>query len=78
MTTSVHVDRTALHENEKQGTDRPVLVVKRNGKVVKGNSAVVRDADGNEVGRFVYEPDAPRANNVRVWFETDLEVEVAP
>ncbi len=65
----VHVNQHNIKANNK-GEDRPVLTLKTYKENVKCNEAIVFDANGNPVGRFVYKPENPLSCGARVWFET--------
>ncbi|MBY6093840.1 hypothetical protein [Ferrimonas balearica] len=78
MKTRVHVNQHNIRSNHKNGLDLPVLTVKDYKQNRKGNVALVVDDEGNEVGRFIYSPEKPLPCGARVWFETDLNVQVFP
>ena len=75
MKTIVHVNQHNIRANNK-GENLPVLTVKTYKSNRRCNRAIIRDADGNEVGVFVYSPDKPLSCGARVWFETNNQVEV--
>ena len=70
MKTRIHVNQHKIRSNKKHGDREPVITVKD----YKNDTAIIRDADGNEVARVVYSPDKPLSCGARVWIETDLEV----
>lgn len=76
MKTIVHVNQHNIRRNLKEGTDDPVLTVKTYKSNDYGHEAVIRLPDGTEVGRFIYRADDPLSCGARVWFETNLQVEV--
>lgn len=67
--TILHVDRHKIAANRKHGTNEPPLTVKYGSKGFKGRALVIKDAEGNEVGRLVYRPDSPIACGATVWME---------
>lgn len=75
MKTVLHVNMHNIKANAK-GAELPVLTVKDYKQNRKGNRAVIRDKDGNEVARLVYRPYKPLPCGAKVWIETQLEVEV--
>jgi hypothetical protein len=69
MTTRIHVSQNAIRENNKDGGNRPVIIVKTD----EG------DREGHEVeilgsSRVVYSHDKPLEGGAKVWIETDGEV----
>lgn len=84
MKTVIHVNQHNIKANRKSFKENPkaafeglpVLTVKDYKQNRKGYSAILRDDDGVEVGRFRYSPDEPLACGAVVWFETYLQVEV--
>jgi len=75
MKTIVHVNQHHIKANAK-GDDLPVLTVKDYKQNRRGNTAIIRDRDGSEIGRFVYSPDKPLSCGAKVWFETYNSVEI--
>jgi hypothetical protein len=76
MQTVIHVNQHHIKRNAKEGTDDPVLTVKTYKSNDYGHEAVIKLPDGTEVGRFVYRPLDPLSCGAKVWFMTDLDVEV--
>lgn len=76
MKTIVHVNQHNIRSNVKHNTNKPVLTCKTYKENNYGHIAIIRDDDGNEVGRFVTRMDKPLSCGARVWFETNLNVEV--
>ncbi len=79
MKTIVHVNQHAVRRNRKAGLTEdaePVLTVKTYKDNRYAKTAVIRDADGNEVARVVYRPHKPLGCGARCWIETQLEVTV--
>lgn len=74
--TIVHVNQFNIRDNRKHGTNKPVLTTRTYNTHEIGNTAIVKDDDGNEIGRFVYSPDKPLSCGARVWFETRNQVQV--
>jgi hypothetical protein len=76
MKTVIHVNQHNIRRNAKEGANDPVLTCKTYKDNSIGNTAILRDKDGREVGRFVYRPEQPLSCGARVWFETNMTVEV--
>jgi hypothetical protein len=76
MKTIIHVNQHTIRRNHKTGAREPCLTVKTYKDNRPANSAVIRDADGNEVARVVYRPDKPLGCGARCWIETSLTVDV--
>ena len=76
MKTVIHVNQHVLRKNTKEGTEEPVLTVKTYKDNRYAKTAVIHDADGNEVARVVYRPHKPLGCGARCWIETQLEVTV--
>lgn len=74
--TVVHVNQHVIKSNAKHGEAEPVLTVKKGRTNRYGHEVVIRDEDGRLVGKFRYEPEHPLSCGAKVWFETDLDVEV--
>jgi hypothetical protein len=74
MKTRIHVNQHKIRSNKKHGDREPVITVKDYKNNRYTDTAIIRDADGNEVARVVYSPDKPLSCGARVWIETDLEV----
>ena len=55
----VNVNRHTIDRNRKQGTNEPVVRVSRgkSGKAEYGNEVAILDATGEEVARFIYDPN---------------------
>jgi hypothetical protein len=76
MKTRIHVNQHAIKRNRKRDEREPVITVKDYKRNRKGHDAIIRDADGVEVARVVYRPDAPLPCGAHVWIETENSVEV--
>lgn len=76
MKSIIHVNMHAIRRNLKEGTNDPVLTVKTYKSNDYAHEAIIRLPDGTEVGRFIYRVEDPLSCGARVWFETNLEVEV--
>lgn len=76
MKTIIHVNQHNIRRNLKTDSNDPVLTCKTYKDNRYGHTAIIKDNDGNEVGRFIYRKDKPLSCGARVWFETDLQVEV--
>lgn len=74
MKTRIHVNQHKIRSNKKHGDREPVITVKDYKNNRYTDTAIILDADGNEVARVVYSPDKPLSCGARVWIETDLEV----
>jgi len=68
----VHVNQHNIKANAK-GDNKPVLTVKTYKDNQYGNTATVKDKDGNIIGRFTYSPDKPLSCGAKVWFEIDTD-----
>jgi hypothetical protein len=75
MKTRIHVNQHNIKANAK-GAELPVISCKTYKDNRLGNTAIIRDAQGNEVCRVVYQPDNPLSCGARVWIETECDVEV--
>ena len=75
--TIVHVNQHNIKRNLKTGSNEPVLTARTYNTHSIGNRVIVRDANGDEIGRFVYSPDKPLGCGARVWFETRHVIEVS-
>ena len=69
----IHVNQHVLKRNTKQGTDDPVLTVKTYKDNDYAHEAIIRDVNGNEVARVIYQPHKPLSCGARCWIETDTE-----
>jgi len=76
MKTRVHVNQHHIKHNAKHEEQLPVLTVKTYKDNRKGQVAILRGSDGEELGRFIYSPGKPLPCGAKVWFETELDVEV--
>tara|TARA_B100001989_G_scaffold252238_1_gene233631 strand:+ start:4069 stop:4314 length:246 start_codon:yes stop_codon:yes gene_type:complete len=76
--TIIHVNQHVIKANKKVALDdaEPVLTVKTYKDNRYAKTAVIRDADGNEVARVVYRPHKPLGCGAHCWIETQLEVTV--
>lgn len=72
----IHVNQWSIRQNHREGTNLPVLTVKTYKDNTYGHEVIIKAEDGTEVGRFVYREDGPLSCGARVWFETNLDVEV--
>ena len=75
MKTVVHVNQHNIRRNATKGTTDPVLTVKTYKSNTYANIAIIKDKDGNELAKIVYQPDKPLSCGARVWIETQHEVE---
>ena len=75
LITRLHVNQHNIRANGK-GANKPVLTVKDYKRNRKGNTATLKDADGNTVATLVYRPDNPLSCGAKVWIETELDVDV--
>ena len=75
MKTVVHVNQHNIRRNATKGTTDPVLTVKTYNSNTYANIAIIKDKDGNELAKIVYQPDKPLSCGARVWIETQHEVE---
>ena len=76
MKTIIDVNQHEIKKNAKNGTIDPVLTVKTYKSNTYANTAIIKDKDGNELARIVYQPDKPLSCGARVWIETQNEVEI--
>ena len=69
MKTIVHVNQHVIRSNAKNGTDEPVLTVKR------GRSNVyAHEVEITGPARVVYSAQKPLSCGARVWIETQNDV----
>ena len=74
----IHVNQHHIRHNIKGGEPLlPVLTCKTYKANRRGQTAIIRDSNGEEVARFVYRPHKPLSCGARVWCETNLTVEVS-
>ncbi len=77
MKTIIHVNQHKIKANRKNPDNiEPVLTCKTYKDNRYGMEAIIKDKDGNEIGRFIYRPHKPLSCGAHVWFETESEVEV--
>lgn len=72
----IHVNQHVIKSNDKFGANEPVLTVKTYKSNDYAHEAIIRLPDGTEVGRFVYRPSDALSCGAKVWFITDLDVEI--
>jgi hypothetical protein len=72
----IHVRRSAIVRNTKDGTTLPAITFKKkySGTATVTNGAVIVDDAGNEIARVVYRPDQPLKCGARCWIETRHKV----
>jgi len=75
MITRIHVNQHNIKHNAKSEELKPVLTVKTYKENKIGNEAVIKDKQGNILGRFVYSPDKPFYCEVR-YYHTDYVEEL--
>lgn len=71
MKARVVVNRHIIKSNSIHGKEDPVFSIQTSRGVIKADSILVRDLQGNVVGRFVYSPDKPLKCGAKAWFESD-------
>lgn len=71
MKTIIHVNQHVIRSNTKNGTNDPVLTVKR-GKTNTYAHEVAIDGPS----KVIYRPDKPLSCGARVWVETTANVEI--
>lgn len=76
MKTIIHVNQHVIRKNTKTGESKPCLTVKTYKDNRYGHEAIIRDDEGNEVAKIVYNPHKPLSCGARCWIETQNEVEV--
>ena len=69
--TIVHVNQAIVKKNKKEGTLEPVLTVKTYNTNEYAFQAIIRDPEGNEVARVIYNPLKPLSCGARVWIAVD-------
>jgi hypothetical protein len=74
--TIIHVNQHVIKANRKSGAENPVLTCKTYKENRYGSIVIIKDKDGGEVGKFIYNPTKPLSCGAHVWFETNNEVEV--
>lgn len=70
----IHVNQHNIRYNAKGDDLKPVLTIKTYKDNQLGNEAILRDKEGNILGKFVYSPDKPLSCGAKVWFELDTDV----
>lgn len=73
--TIIHVNQHVIKSNRKTGQIDPVLTVKTYKSNTYAHEAIIKDKDGSEVARIVYNPQKPLSCGAHVWIQTQLEVE---
>lgn len=69
----IHVNSNRIRSNAKNGTNDPVVTLRRGTRIVAyGHEARILGPS-----RVVYRPDAPLPCGAKVWIETDGEVEMS-
>lgn len=77
MKTIIHVNQHHIRWNGKNPTQlKPVLTAKTHKSNDYGFTCTIKDDAGNTVGVFKYRPEKPLSCGAKVWFETELNVEV--
>ena len=69
----IHVNQHRIRANSKNGTNDPVLTVKTYKDNRYAHEAILKDNNGNEIGRVVYSPDKPLSCGAKVWIEFDTD-----
>jgi hypothetical protein len=76
----IHVNQHNIKKNVRADNigkpHLPVLTCKTYKDNQYGHEILIKDSQGNEVGKFIYSPHKPLSCGARVWFETHLDVEV--
>lgn len=73
MKAIVHVNQHHIKANRADGGHRPVLTNKTSTGNLYSHTTIIHDGQGNEIGRFRYEPNSPLSCGAHVWFETSSE-----
>ena len=76
MKTIIHVNQHSVRRNATKGTQDPVLTIKTYKSNTYANEAIIKDPEGNEIARVIYQPDKPLSCGARVWIETQHQVEI--
>ena len=74
--TIVHVNQHRIKSNHKHNLNEPVLTCKSYKGNQYGHEAHLKDKEGNVLAKFIYNEEKPLSCGARVWFETNLDVEV--
>lgn len=72
----IHVNQHAIRQNLKDGSDAPVITVKRSNANNYGHEVHILDDAGNVVARIVQPLDKALSCGARVWIETNQPVVV--
>jgi hypothetical protein len=72
----LHVNRNVIDSNRKHGTNKPAITYKTYKSNEYGHQAVIKDKNGNVVGKFIYSPHKPLSCGARLWFEISEDCEV--
>tara|TARA_R110002020_G_scaffold154248_3_gene333816 strand:- start:2132 stop:2371 length:240 start_codon:yes stop_codon:yes gene_type:complete len=70
----IHVNQHKIKANKKSGATDAVLTVKTYKDNRYTNSAVIVDAEGNEIAKVVYRPHKPLSCGAHCWIETKHKV----
>ena len=73
MPTRIHINQHIIRSNKKNGTNEPVITVKR-GKT----NTYCHGVEIHGPARVLYRPDCPLSCGARVWIETDAPVVLDP
>jgi hypothetical protein len=65
----IHVAQDAIRKNAKTGSADPPLILRVGGKATRHSTLVLRTKDGQELARFVYQPQTPLSCGARLWLE---------
>lgn len=76
MKSVIHINRSIIQRNAKNGTNYPVCRVER--KDCQGNVTVLygMEVDIKGPSRMVYRPDKPRRCGAKLWIETEADIEI--
>jgi len=73
MKTVVHINQHNIKANNK-GADLPVITVKTYKSNTYAKGLILRDKEGQEIGRLIYSPDKPLSCGAKVWLQFNDEV----
>jgi hypothetical protein len=73
----IHVNSHTIRSNSTHNKTEPPLSVRRtrSAKPEYAHQVIIRDNNGTEVARVVYQPESPLNCGAKVWIETNLTVE---
>jgi len=72
----IHVAQQAIQQNNKDGGNRPAIIVRTYKGATRHHEVEFADNDGNVVGRIVHKQNDPLSCGAKVWVEIEGQVNV--